>query len=125
MSKITQDQMDVVMTDGDKLLVQIADAGDMAFIRARVPAGSDFTETLSAVSPNRCEVPHWMFVVSGSLFIGHNDGRVDHGTAGDFIYAEPGHTAWCDADSEFVEVSPREGARDLFAAIAALAATPA
>ena len=122
MLKITQDQMEVTMTDGDKLLVQIADAGEMSFIRARVPGGSDFTGALSAVSPNRCEVPHWIYVLSGSLFIGHNDGRQENGKAGDFLYAEPGHTAWCDADTEFVEVSPREAARKLVADLAAVMA---
>jgi hypothetical protein len=106
--------MEMAMTDGEKLSVRIADAGDMAFLRATLPAGSDFTPALEAAGgPNRCEIPHWMFVISGALQVRHNDGRLDIGQAGDFIYAEPGHTALCEVETEFIEVSPRVPIRDL------------
>lgn len=109
--------MEMAMTDGDKLTVRIADAGDMAFMRVTLPGGADMTPQLRAVSPNHCEVPHWMFVISGELHIGYNDGHVDIGKAGEFIYAEPGHTPWCHVDTEFIEVSPRQEIRELLAKV--------
>lgn len=112
MTRIALADMETAMAAGD-LEVRIADAGEMAVLRARLPAGTDFTPQLRAVNPNACEVPHWMYVVSGALHIGHNDGRVDVGRPGDVIYAEPGHTAWVEVDTEFVEVSPRAAIRDL------------
>jgi hypothetical protein len=112
MTRIALENMEIAMSEGP-LSVRIADAGDMAVLRTSLPAGTDFTPQLRAVNPNACEVPHWMFVISGVLHIGHNDGRVDIGTAGDVIYAEPGHTAWVEVDTEIVEVSPRQEIRVL------------
>jgi hypothetical protein len=112
MTRIALDDMETAMSAGP-LSVRIADAGEMAVLRASLPAGTDFTPQLRAVNPNACEVPHWMYVISGALHVGHNDGRVDVGRAGDVIYAEPGHTAWVEVDTEFVEVSPRGEIREL------------
>ncbi|MGD9894074.1 MAG: hypothetical protein AB7R89_07855 [Dehalococcoidia bacterium] len=112
MSRIALEDMDVAMSAGP-LCVRIADAGEMAVLHTSLPAGTDFTPQLRVVNPNACEVPHWLYVISGALHIGHNDGRVDVGEAGDVIYAEPGHTAWVEVDTEFVEVSPRTEIRDL------------
>jgi hypothetical protein len=112
MTRIALEDMETVMSAGP-LSVRIADAGEMAVLRTSLPAGADFTPQLRAVNPNACEVPHWMYVISGALHIGHNDGRVDVGRAGDVIYAEPGHTAWVEVDTEFVEISPRQEIRTL------------
>jgi hypothetical protein len=118
MTTIKTADMEMAMTDGGKLTARIADAGEMAVLRVTLPGGTDMSEALRAVSPNHCEVPHWMFVLSGELHIGHNDGRVDIGKAGDFIYAEPGHRPWCNVDTEFIEVSPRRPIRELLAKVA-------
>ncbi len=75
------------------------------------------TEALRAVSPKPCEVPHWMFVFSGELHIGYDDGRVDTGKSDEFIYDEPGHRSWCHVDTEFIEVSPRRAIRELLAKV--------
>lgn len=117
MTRIILNDMETAMEAGD-LCVRIGDAGDMAVLQLKIPAGTDFTAQLRAVNPNGCEVPHWMYVVSGVLHIGHNDGRVDVGNAGDVIYAEPGHTAWVEVDTEVVEISPRAPARELIAKLA-------
>jgi hypothetical protein len=116
MSRIAPDNMQIAMSDGP-LVVRIADAGDMAMLRVSLPAGTDYTEPLRSVSPNHCEVPHWMYVIAGELHIPHNDGRIDVAKAGEMIYAEPGHTARCPVDTEFFEVSPREPIRKLIAAL--------
>jgi hypothetical protein len=122
MTVIKQSDMQVAMSDEGKLSVRVADAGDMALFRVTLPAGADFTPALEAAGgAGRCQVPHWMFVISGALQIRHNDGRVDIGRAGDFIYAEPGHTALCEVDTEFIEVSPRVPIRELLDKMAAAA----
>ena len=124
MTVIKKSDMEIAMTDGDKLVARIADAGEMAFMRVNLPAGTDFTAGLEAAGgPNRCAVPHWMFVISGALQIHHNDGRVDIAKAGEFLYAEPGHTALCEVDTEIIEVSPRLAIRELLGKM--LAAAPA
>jgi hypothetical protein len=80
-----------------------------------LPAGTDFTPQLRAINPNACEVPHWMYVISGALHVGYNDGRIDVGNAGDVIHAEPGHTVWVEDDTEYMEISPRTEIRELLA----------
>jgi len=114
MTTINPSSMEVAMSDG-ALSVRIADAGEMAVLRALPPAGTNMTEALRAVDPKGCQVPHWMYVISGELHMGYNDGRVDVAKAGEFLCAEPGHVPWVDVDTEFIEVSPRAAARDLLA----------
>ncbi|MGE0601751.1 MAG: hypothetical protein AB7J35_19980 [Dehalococcoidia bacterium] len=124
MPTISKQTMEMVMTDGEKLFTRIADAGEMAFLRVTLPANTDFTPALEAAGgPQRCGIPHWMYVLSGALRIRYNDGREEVGHAGEFIHAIPGHTALCDVDTEFIEVSPRAAIRDLLAKMTGAAAS--
>lgn len=54
---------------------------------------------------DRCQSPHWGYVVSGSLTLRYAD-REETYEEGDAYYAPPGHTPSVTAGTEVVEFSP-------------------
>jgi hypothetical protein len=67
----------------------------------------DGTPLLKGMPDDRCQCPHWGYVLKGSVtyrFADHEE--VFH--AGDAFYLPPGHIPLADAGSEIVQFSPAE-----------------
>ena len=56
---------------------------------------------------DRCQSPHWGYVIKGALTFGYAD-REESYEAGDAYYAPPGHIPRVRAGTEIVEFSPTE-----------------
>ena len=56
---------------------------------------------------DRCQSPHWGYVVSGRITFRYGD-REEVYEAGDAYYAPSGHTTAIEAGTELVEFSPTE-----------------
>src|SRR5690348_5540727 len=68
---------------------------------------ADGTPVFKGLPDDRCQSPHWGYVVRGRLTFRY----VDHDEvyeAGDAYYAPPGHIPVVTADTEVVEFSPTE-----------------
>jgi hypothetical protein len=68
---------------------------------------ADGTPVFKGLPDDRCQSPHWGYVVRGQLTFRY----VDHDEvyeAGDAYYAPPGHIPVVTADTEVVEFSPTE-----------------
>lgn len=76
------------------------------FHLVKLAKGSDFTPILKGLPDDLCQCPHWGYILSGSLTIRYKDGREETMRAGDLWHAPPGHTGWCDEDTEYVEFNP-------------------
>ena len=48
------------------------------------------------------EIDQWC-----AIYLKYKDGREEIARAGDLWHAPPGHTAWCNEDSKFIEFSPQ------------------
>ncbi len=70
-----------------------------------VPAGTDFGPLLRGLPNNRCQGPHWGYVLKGRLRIQYGNGD-EVLNAGDFYYLPPDHTGVAEQDTEFLEVTP-------------------
>ncbi len=66
----------------------------------------DGTPLLKGLPDDRCQCPHWGYVIKGRLRVEYAD-RVEVIDAGDAYYLAPGHVAICEEDSEVVEFSPK------------------
>jgi len=83
-----------------------ADWGEMSVILDNYPAGADTAPLFKGLPNDRCQCPHWGYVVKGRI-------RVMYGAheetlnAGDAYYLAPGHTTLFEEDTEVVEFSPR------------------
>lgn len=88
--------------------LQSEEWGGMAVAYTRLAQGTDFTPVLKGLEGDMCQCPHWGYVVKGVLHFRYADGSEEVVRAGDMWYAPPGHTAWCEEDSEFIDVSPAQ-----------------
>src|SRR5215213_9978286 len=70
-----------------------------------VPAGTDFGPLLQGLPGDRCQCPHWGYVLKGRLRIDYGD-REEILQAGDYYHMPAGHTGVAEEDTEFLEVAP-------------------
>jgi hypothetical protein len=67
----------------------------------------DGTPMLKGLPDDRCQCPHWGYVVKGRLTFRFAD-RDEVFAAGDAFYLPPGHIPLAEAGSEYVQFSPTE-----------------
>ena len=70
-------------------------------------ADADATQLFRGLPDDRCQSPHWGYVVSGRVTFRFAD-RDEVYEAGDAYYAPPGHIPVVEAGSELVEFSPKD-----------------
>jgi hypothetical protein len=68
---------------------------------------SDMAELFRGLPDDRCQSPHWGYVLSGKVVFRY-PGREETYAAGDAYYAPPGHTPHLYAGTEVIEFSPTE-----------------
>jgi hypothetical protein len=66
---------------------------------------ADATPFFRGLPDDRCQSPHWGYVLRGEVTLRHADGEETY-QAGDAYYAPPGHIPRVTAGTEIVEFSP-------------------
>jgi hypothetical protein len=66
---------------------------------------TDAAELFKGLPDDRCQSPHWGYVIKGKVAFKTADGEETF-EAGDAYYVGPGHTPVLHADTEIVEFSP-------------------
>ena len=94
-----------VMLEAGEASIRGADWGEMRVTVVSVPAGTDFGPLLKGLPGDRCQAPHWGYVLKGRLRIQY-DGREEVLAAGDFYYMPPHHTGFAEEDTDFLEMAP-------------------
>jgi Cupin domain len=69
-------------------------------------ADADLAPLFKGLPDDRCQCPHWGYVIKGRVRFTFGDGREETYEAGDAYYAPPGHTPYLFAGSEVVEFHP-------------------
>ncbi len=69
--------------------------------------GADLTPLLHGLEDNKCQCPHWGYILKGSLTTIYTSGEEETATEGDLFYWPPGHTVKAGADSDFILFSPQ------------------
>jgi len=80
--------------------------GDMNVALESFPPGADTAPIFKGLPDDRCQCPHWGYVIKGEFRVRYAD-RVETLRAGDVYYLAPGHLPIFDADTEIVEFSPK------------------
>jgi hypothetical protein len=70
-------------------------------------ADADLAELFHGLPDDRCQCPHWGYVINGKVTFKFADGEESFET-GDAYYAPPGHTPFLHAGTELVEFSPTD-----------------
>jgi AraC-like ligand binding domain len=76
----------------------------------------DLAPLLKGLPDDRCQCPHWGYVLKGRLIWRFAD-REEVCEAGDAFYVPPGHVPEAEAGSEFIQFSPTEELRATEAAM--------
>jgi hypothetical protein len=112
--KKTKEQLPVTMETGPANM-QSAAWGEMRSAYMRMGEGVDFTPMLKGLPEDLCQVPHWGYVLEREIHVRYTDGNEETIGAGQLYYLPPGHTVWFEAQTEFVEFSPKQGMDEVLA----------
>ncbi len=93
--------------DAGGVVIRLAEWGGMNVAIETFPAGTDTEPIFKGLPDDRCQSPHWGYVLEGRVRVRYAD-REETIEAGDAFYMEPGHTTVFEADTEMVEFSPRD-----------------
>jgi hypothetical protein len=102
-----------VLLDAPGATLRSARWGGMTVAYAKCAKGTDFTPLLKGLKEDMCQCPHWGYVLKGTLHLRYSDGREETVRAGEMWHAAPGHTAWCDEDTEYIDVNPSQEFADV------------
>ena len=70
-------------------------------------AGTDIAHLLQGLQDDRCQAPHWGYLLQGELHVSYTDGHEETVRGGDLFHWPPGHSVRAGADSEVVLFSPQ------------------
>jgi hypothetical protein len=97
-----------VVTESEDFTVREACWGDMHVEHGSFKKEMDGSPLLKGLPDDRCQSPHWGYVLKGSIRVNYPD-REEVIKAGETYYMEPGHRAIIGADTDYLEFSPEEG----------------
>jgi hypothetical protein len=99
--------------------------GEILVRHIDLPAGVDFTPLFKGLPDDRCQCPHWGYVLRGAITVQYADGTQETSSAGDVYYWPGNHTGWTDEGVAFVEFSPAEQLQPVLEHLAAQLSTSA
>lgn len=103
--KASKETLPVAFEDGNAFSRQV-EWGDMNVAFEAFPAGMDSTQLFKGLPDDRCQCPHWGYLLKGRIRVRFGD-REEVITAGDVYYLPPGHTGVTEEDVEVIEFSPK------------------
>lgn len=71
-------------------------------------AGTDIAPLLEGLEGDRCQSPHWGYLLKGELTVTYADDKAEVVRGGDLFYWPPGHSVKVGADAEVILFSPQD-----------------
>ncbi len=96
---------------------RVAEWDDTAVAYVKLAAGADATPLLQGLPDDKCQCPHWGYMLEGAIHVRYSDGKEEVCRAGEMFYWPAGHTVWVEEDTSFVEFSPRKSLKEVYAHI--------
>jgi hypothetical protein len=111
--RVAKDNVDVRMEMPGVIIRQRTEFGDVQGFETisgeyfTLAAGVDTTPLFIGLEDDRCQCPHWGFVLRGQLTTTDASGVQETVKADDLFYWPPGHNVKVDADAEIIMFSPQ------------------
>ena len=102
-----QDAEVAIDNEGTPVLRREEIGGGMTTAYVTAPKGLDLRPAVVGLKDDRCQCPHWGYVIKGRIKMHTNDGEHVY-EAGQAFYWAPGHAPEALEDSEYVDFSPTE-----------------
>lgn len=93
--------------------LQGTEFGTMSAAHGRMAKGTDLAPVLEGLPHDKCQVPHWGYVLEGAIEVAYQDGTQEVVRGGELYYWPPGHTVRFLEDTSYVEFSPAGEMREL------------
>jgi hypothetical protein len=94
-----------------KTRVEVVKVGDATIMRGTFEPGWKWSECVKpVVGTKSCEVPHVMYIESGSMIVKMDNGEETETKAGDAVVVPPGHDAWVVGDKPCITIDFSGGA---------------
>jgi hypothetical protein len=113
-----EDQLAIELEVGE-IVTRGEDWGGQLVRHLTLPPGADFRPLMKGLPGDRCDCPHWGYIVAGSIQVQYADGTVELNRAGDIYYWPGGHTGWTETGVTFIEFSPADELRPVLEHIGA------
>jgi hypothetical protein len=111
--RVTKDEVDVRMEIPGAVIRQRMDFGDVRGYDTisgeyfSLSAGVDTTPLFIGLKGDRCQCPHWGFVLRGRITTTDAQGAQETVNANDLFYWPPGHNVKVEDDAEIIMFSPQ------------------
>lgn len=92
--------------EGAGVRSQQVEWGEMNVALERLPAGLDTAPLFKGLPDDRCQCPHWGYILKGRMRVRYAD-REEIVSAGDAYYLAPGHLPLFEEETEVIEFSPK------------------
>ncbi|HEQ97889.1 MAG TPA: cupin domain-containing protein [candidate division Zixibacteria bacterium] len=86
---------------------RVAEWDETAVAFVTLKAGADATPLLEGLPGDKCQCPHWGYMLNGSIHVIYENGDEEICRAGEMFFWPAGHTVRVEEDTSFVEFSPR------------------
>lgn len=93
---------------------RLSEWDDMAVAYVKLSAGADATPLLEGLKGDKCQCPHWGYMLTGAIHLRYDDGNEEICRAGEMFYWPAGHTVWVEEDTSFVEFSPKNELKEVY-----------
>jgi hypothetical protein len=111
--RVAKEDVDVRMEIPGAVIRQRMDFGDVRGYDTisgeyfSLSAGVDTTPLFLGLEGDRCQCPHWGFVLRGQITITDANGGRETVNPNDLFYWPPGHNVKVDEDAEIIMFSPQ------------------
>ena len=93
---------------------RVAEWDSMAVAYVKLDAGADATPLLEGLKGDKCQCPHWGYMLEGAIHVRYSNGEEEVCRAGEMFYWPAGHTVWVEEDTAFVEFSPKKQLKEVY-----------
>ena len=93
---------------------RLSEWDDMAVAYVKLAAGADATPLLEGLKGDKCQCPHWGYMLTGAIHLRYDDGKEEICRAGEMFHWPAGHTVWVEEDTSFVEFSPKNELKEVY-----------
>ena len=102
--------------DAGVMIGRFEELGEMTVGFQTFREDADSAPVMRGLPDDRCQAPHWGYVLEGRITFLYADGEETYET-GDAYYAKPGHTTRIVAGTDIVDFAPTKEITETFDAI--------
>ena len=107
---ILKEKLPVTMdSPGMKMTLQMGWGGMGVSFNEFGPMDRKASDAMFEGFPDKnCPIPHWGYMIKGSMHVRYKDGKEEVIKAGEVFYLPEGHTGWSDDGMSWIEFSPEK-----------------